>query len=85
MTSTSLWSFIGLYLAVFFVSLVLEWAAHIPVLQLWLHYCSQEEKDRIFKHHWAHGEGLKLSVKGDGADSEPPHDKVWEGINILEG
>lgn len=32
--------------------------------------------------HW---EGFKLGVRGARRNSEPSHDKVWDGINILEG
>jgi len=34
---------------------------------------------------WACWQGFKLGLKGEGSDTEPAHDKVWDSISKLKG
>lgn len=46
---------------------------------------SKGKKGPWGKASWTYWKGFKLGVNGDGEDSKPSHDKVWDGTAILEG
>lgn len=46
---------------------------------------SKGEKGPWGKPSQAHWEGSKLGVKGNGWNSEPSHDMMWDGIAVVEG
>ena len=51
----------------------------------WSSPFSKGEKTPWTKASRGHWEGIKLGLKGDRGGSEPSHDKVWDGVAVLEG